>query len=172
MWRWKHGLIIWTIHATTGNWIIICLDNGWWPQVPCHYSPPYTQIARLMGANTGPTWALSSPGGPHVGPMKLAIRNIIHENPQNNISPFVLGERSGTSNYIPHIRRDVIACACPYKLTLKQGTKIALLQAFVTHFQPFNNLIRFNTSVVKFVIFVNCVSKIYLKCLDMVLWFQ
>ena len=29
-----------------------------------------SQIARIMG----PTWGLSSPGGPHVGPMNLAIR--------------------------------------------------------------------------------------------------
>ena len=26
------------------------------------------------GANMGPTWVLSAPDGPHVGPMKLAIR--------------------------------------------------------------------------------------------------
>ena len=26
------------------------------------------------GANMGPTWVLSVPGGPHVGPMNLAIR--------------------------------------------------------------------------------------------------
>ena len=26
------------------------------------------------GANMGPTWVLSAPGGPHVGPMDLAIR--------------------------------------------------------------------------------------------------
>ena len=26
------------------------------------------------GANKGPTWVLSAPGGPHVGPMNLAIR--------------------------------------------------------------------------------------------------
>ena len=28
-------------------------------------------------ANMGPTWVLSSPGGPHVGPMNLAIGAII-----------------------------------------------------------------------------------------------
>ena len=26
------------------------------------------------GANVGPNWVLSAPGGPHVGPMNLAIR--------------------------------------------------------------------------------------------------
>ena len=26
------------------------------------------------GANMGPTWVLSAPAGPHIGPMDLAIR--------------------------------------------------------------------------------------------------
>ena len=30
--------------------------------------------SKVHGANTGPTWALSAPDGPHVGPMNLAIR--------------------------------------------------------------------------------------------------
>ena len=29
---------------------------------------------KVHGANMGPTWALSAPGGPHIGPMNLAIR--------------------------------------------------------------------------------------------------
>ena len=29
---------------------------------------------KVHGANMGPTWVLSSPDGPHVGPMNLAIR--------------------------------------------------------------------------------------------------
>ena len=29
--------------------------------------------SKVHGANIGPTWVLSSPGGPHVGPMKLAL---------------------------------------------------------------------------------------------------
>ena len=32
-----------------------------------------SQIAKFMGANMGPTWVLSAPDGPHVGPMNLAI---------------------------------------------------------------------------------------------------
>ena len=30
--------------------------------------------SKVHGANMGPTWVLSSPDGPHVGPMNLAIR--------------------------------------------------------------------------------------------------
>ena len=30
--------------------------------------------SRIHGANMGPTWLLSAPDGPHVGPMNLALR--------------------------------------------------------------------------------------------------
>ena len=30
---------------------------------------------NVHGANMGPTWVLSAPDGPHVGPMNLAIRD-------------------------------------------------------------------------------------------------
>ena len=32
----------------------------------------------VHGANMGPTWVLSAPDGPHVGPMNLAIRVYFH----------------------------------------------------------------------------------------------
>ena len=32
--------------------------------------------SRIHGANMGPTWVLSAPDGPHVGPMSLAIRGV------------------------------------------------------------------------------------------------
>ena len=32
--------------------------------------------SKARGANMGPTWVLSAPDGPHVGPMNLAIRDI------------------------------------------------------------------------------------------------
>ena len=38
--------------------------------------PKQTQIARFMGPTLGPTWVLSAPDGPHVGPMNLAIRDV------------------------------------------------------------------------------------------------
>ena len=34
---------------------------------------PYPD-SKVHGANMGPTWVLSAPDGPHVGPMNLAIR--------------------------------------------------------------------------------------------------
>ena len=33
---------------------------------------------KVHGANMGPTWVLSAPDGPHVGPMELAIRVMWH----------------------------------------------------------------------------------------------
>ena len=33
--------------------------------------------SKVHGANMGPTWVLSAPDGPHVGPMNLAIREWI-----------------------------------------------------------------------------------------------
>ena len=34
---------------------------------------------KVHGANIGPTWVLSAPCGPHVGPMNLAIRDMPRE---------------------------------------------------------------------------------------------
>ena len=34
------------------------------------------QDSKVHGANMGPTWVLSAPDGPHVGPMNLAIGRI------------------------------------------------------------------------------------------------
>ena len=35
--------------------------------------------SKVHGANMGPIWVLSAPGGPHVGPMNLAIRGALIE---------------------------------------------------------------------------------------------
>ena len=35
-----------------------------------HWFNPYSKI---HGANMGPIWVLPAPGGPHIGPMNLAI---------------------------------------------------------------------------------------------------
>ena len=36
-----------------------------------------TPDSKVHGANMGPTWVLSAPDGPHVGPMNLAIWDVI-----------------------------------------------------------------------------------------------
>ena len=37
----------------------------------------YIPDSTVHGANMGPIWGRQDPGGPHVGPMNLAIRDII-----------------------------------------------------------------------------------------------
>ena len=39
----------------------------------CQYYPD----SKVYAANMGPTWVLSAPDGPHVGPMNLAIRVVV-----------------------------------------------------------------------------------------------
>ena len=41
-----------------------------WKMLPFDVIPD----SKVRGANMGPTWVLSAPDGPHVGPMNLAIR--------------------------------------------------------------------------------------------------
>ena len=35
--------------------------------------------SKVHGANMGPTWVLSTPDGPHVGPMNFAIRIVFRD---------------------------------------------------------------------------------------------
>ena len=43
---------------------------GWQNTVPVQQVPD----SKVHGANMGPTWVLSVPDGPYVGPMNLTIR--------------------------------------------------------------------------------------------------
>ena len=36
----------------------------------------FTPDSKVHGANMGPTWVLSAPDEPHVGPMNIAIRDV------------------------------------------------------------------------------------------------
>ena len=42
------------------------------------FSNTNAPVSKVHGANMGPTWVLSAPDGPHVGPMNLAILGIHH----------------------------------------------------------------------------------------------
>ena len=46
--------------------------------------------SKFHGANMGPTWVLSAPDGPHVGPMNLAIRN---DRETNSLTQGLCGNR-------------------------------------------------------------------------------
>ena len=77
------------------------------------------------GANMGPIWVLSAPGGPHVGPMNLAIRdsivrglfpamNMIHRESSTCVRlPDVINSNPHT--FIQHIHEDNMERKCfPY----------------------------------------------------------
>ena len=55
-------LLTWLSHANYG----VSLIN-------LHWRKEYPD-SKVRGANMGPTWVLSAPDGPHVGPMNLVIR--------------------------------------------------------------------------------------------------
>ena len=42
--------------------------------------------SKIHGANMGPTWVLSAPDGPHVGPMNLAIREYTYNQAAGQIN--------------------------------------------------------------------------------------
>ena len=46
----------------------ICVTRPQWVNTP---------DSKVHGANMGPTWVLSAPDGPHVGPMNLAFRDLL-----------------------------------------------------------------------------------------------
>ena len=52
-----------------------------WRHVYASHTPLFLLYPRskVHGANMGPTWVLSAPDGPHVGPMNLAIRVVAGE---------------------------------------------------------------------------------------------
>ena len=45
-----------------------------WLKIIHNWSRKHNPDSKVHGTNMGPTWVLSAPDGPHVGPMYLAIR--------------------------------------------------------------------------------------------------
>ena len=62
------------LHIIVDNWYNPTVYNGCY-----HLSMPGLKLiqcypdSKVHGANKGPTWVLSAPDGPHVGPINLAI---------------------------------------------------------------------------------------------------
>ena len=61
---------------STADWLALKQANstklmGWVLLTFAYYH--INPDSKVHGANMGPTWVLLSPGGPHVGPMNLAI---------------------------------------------------------------------------------------------------
>ena len=49
-------------------------DDKWRPVQPNESQLQYFPDSKVHRANMGPTWVLSAPDGPRVGPMNFAIR--------------------------------------------------------------------------------------------------
>ena len=47
-------------------------------KVTINHPPIYNPYSKFHGPNMGPTWVLSAPDWPHVGPMNLAVREGIN----------------------------------------------------------------------------------------------
>ena len=52
------------------------LSNPFEDRTPIDGARSFNPDSKVHGANMGPTWVLSAPSGPHVGPMNLAIREV------------------------------------------------------------------------------------------------
>ena len=66
-----------------GNKTIGCnyssmLFSIFWFLAGQRWHPDMHPDSKVHGANMGPTWVLSAPDGPHVGPMNLAIRVVMY----------------------------------------------------------------------------------------------
>ena len=65
------------INVTAGTWqhtVVLGNKKSWhWLGFHGMFCPD----SKVHMVNMGPTWVLSAPGGPHVGPMNLAIRAVI-----------------------------------------------------------------------------------------------
>ena len=68
--------MVYYICCLTIDFHVISISETWleWDNCELYDIPD----SKVHGANMEPTWVLSAPDGPHVGPMNLAIR----EDPQ------------------------------------------------------------------------------------------
>ena len=60
--------------------------------------------SKVHGANMGPTWVLSAPDGPYVGPMYLAIRLGLPQQPNGELRSIVSRVCKMSVNYLASIR--------------------------------------------------------------------
>ena len=89
-WKWSASVSTWAgiyIHSFLNVFYVqsIPLLSTLWQLLvlPGHQQNCYLlpcPDCKVYGANMGPTWILSGPGGPHVGPMNLAIWVQCHYN--------------------------------------------------------------------------------------------
>ena len=64
--------------------------------------------SKVYGTNMGPTWVLSAPDGPHVGPMNLAIR--VYKPDQDRTLSFIIGFLNGDVKAPEQLNYQVMMC--------------------------------------------------------------
>ena len=96
----ENASIWWRHHDFLGSTKIICI---------VYHSPHWdsTPDSKVHGATMGPTWVLSAPDGPHVGPMKNVIRDRLFMEDKDS---FVLYSQRYGSWYPCDARGQCISC--------------------------------------------------------------
>ena len=67
---------------SSGQWRPFCLGFNILNELKCCYWLDIAMIvlifpdSKVHGANMGPTWVLSAPDGPDIGPMNLAVSDM------------------------------------------------------------------------------------------------
>ena len=85
------------IHVPTGDIPYLAQESQVWNVVLIAWSIPNSKV---RGANMGPIWDRQDPGGPHVGPMNLAIWHIQQVSLSSCVSSCVMIDRVKSWTYI------------------------------------------------------------------------
>ena len=89
--HWLFSLFLRRVGSGIHSWLLSKLQVIIWTDINEHFwigrtwhnwkymtgmitIPPSFPKSKVHGANIGPTWVLSPPGGPHVGPINLAVK--------------------------------------------------------------------------------------------------
>ena len=89
-------MILWPIMAPDGSW---CPHSAWWYMILWPVLPDTHRLvneggpmtlgtpdSKVHGDNMGPIWGKEDPGGPHAGPMNLAIWGALHKETTSTLS--------------------------------------------------------------------------------------
>ena len=88
----------------------------------------YNPDSKVHGATMGPTWVLSAPDGPHIGPMNLAIRGV-----------------SNSAQFVTMSMLLVVSCMSLYDIN--SATYSMLSYSIV---KPLNWIVKFENAIVAF----------------------
>ena len=80
----KNNFMMWLCVCVVIPLFYLLAWQGWRLNISMHSD--YHPDSKVHGVNMGPTWVLSAPRGPHVGPMNLAIRVQVCVQVRNQIS--------------------------------------------------------------------------------------